>query len=866
LYDGVRIERLDNGLQVVFKPVAGAATVTTMLAYKVGAADEDLSATGLSHYLEHLMFKGTDKLMPGDIDRTTLRNGGRNNAWTNEDLTTYHFDFAADRWEAALAIEADRMRNLRIDEKHEFQQEKGAVIAELDGNEDNPFELELKAILPRLFGADSPYGHPVIGERLHVRRATAEGIKEYYDRWYHPNNAVLVIAGGFDPDRALRLVREKFGPIPAGTLPERKKARANSRTRPDRFEFESKFDVPRFVIGYNTVAVGHADEPALAVLASALTGGKSSRLYRTLVEDKRVVSAVSAGSQVGRYPGWFAVQAELLPGHKPAEVEKLVLDEIGRLAAEPLPEAELARVKRRLLAAEVFAKESVHSLAEDLAVGIALRGFDEHKKMLGRYAAVTAADVQAAARKYLNADTRVTVVSNPAGGNPAGGGKPDRPDPRRQPANPAGGGAGTELTRARKHVLPNGLTLLLLENHRLPVVAAQAFVRGVRLSEKPDQAGVASLMGSLLDEGTTSRSGREIADLIEGVGGDLAMNPAGGRVKVLTPDTDLGLSLLIDCLVRPAFPAEAFERLKVHSLAAIDEAQVRPDLKAELLFQEKIYGPMHPFGRPALGTKDTLARLTPDDCRAFHKATFVPDRTILAVVGDFDPAEVKARIERLTADWKPGGQPLPRLAPPEMPTGFIETIVSQADAAQLYFHLGHPGIRRSDDDFYPLMVMDYVLGTGSGFTDRLSGRLRDRQGLAYTVSANITGTAGEEPGVFHCFIGTFPDKLRQVQEAFIDEIRRIRTETPTSQEVGDAKSYLTGSIPFRVTTSDQVAEQLLQIERFGLGFDYLDVFRRKIDAVTPEQVRAVAARHLHPDRMVLVTVGAVDKDGKPLKK
>src|SRR5947209_14885339 len=194
-YEGIRTETLPNGLRVFLKPIPGAPVVTTMVAYKVGSADENLDATGLSHYLEHLMFKGTEKLMPGNIDRMTMRSGGRNNADTSEDMTVYHFDFAAEQWDTALRIEADRMRNLRIDTRHEFEQEKGAVISELEMDEDRPFDLEMKAVVPLLFGKTAPYGHPVIGEREHVRAATADVIKSHYDRWYYPNNASLVVVG-----------------------------------------------------------------------------------------------------------------------------------------------------------------------------------------------------------------------------------------------------------------------------------------------------------------------------------------------------------------------------------------------------------------------------------------------------------------------------------------------------------------------------------------------------------------------------------------------------------------------------------------------------------------------------------------------
>jgi zinc protease len=860
-YDGIREETLPNGLRVVLKPVPGAATVTTFLAYKVGASDEELSATGLSHYLEHLMFKGTDKIMPGDIDRTTLRNGGHNNAWTSEDMTTYHFDFAADRWEAVLDIEADRMRNLRIDDKHEFQQEKGAVIAELDRNEDNPFDLERKTILPRLFGQGAPYGHPVIGERPHVRGATASVIKAHYDKWYHPNNAVLVVCGGFDPAKAMELIRAKLGPIPAGTLPDRKTAPVVKRTEPIAYDFPSKFETPRLLIGYNTVPVEHSDEAALTVLATALSGGRTGRLYQTLVEDKQVASSASAHHAPGRYPGWFGVEVELLPDQSLAGTEELALAEIAKLAAAPLPDADLARVKRQILASDVFSKEGIHSLAEDIAVGVSLRGLEAHKKSLAKIEAVTAADVQRVASTYLDPKTRVTVASKPKTGG--GGGANEKPKTQRQAGTVTGSSGGYDLTKTQKVVLPNGLTLLLLENHRLPLVAAQAFIRGVRLSEPKELAGVASLTGSLLDEGSATRSSREIAAAIESVGGELSLSPSGGSVRVLTPDLDLGLGLLFDCLINAKFPADAFARLKAQSIAALDEAMQQPDSKAQMLFQSMVYGD-HPLSRPALGTRETLKKLKVDDCRAFHRANFVPNRTVIAVVGDFDPAVVRATIEKLTADWKPNDTPVP--AAPAMPKieKLVERIVPNADAAQLYLYLGHAGIRRSDPDYYSLLVMDYVLGTGPGFTDRLSSRLRDRNGLAYTVSASITGAAGEEPGAFVGYIGTYPDKLTQVKTIFLEEFRRIRDEPAKDNEVEDAKRYLLGSIPFRITTSDNVAEQLLQIERFHLGFDYLDEFRKRVGAVTPADVQAVARKHLDPDKLILVVVGAVDAAGKPL--
>ncbi|HJT77727.1 MAG TPA: pitrilysin family protein, partial [Gemmataceae bacterium] len=415
LYEGVRTEVLPNGLHVYLKPIKDSPVVTTMVAYKVGSSDEDLNHTGLSHYLEHLMFKGTDKIKPGDIDKITLRNGGANNAYTSEDYTIFFFDFAADRWEPALEIEADRMRNLRIDSAHEFEQEKGAVISELERDEDEPWDLEQKAILPLLFGKTSPYGHPVIGVAKQVRDATAAVIKAHYDKWYHPNNASLVIVGGFDPDHALARVKELFGPIPSAPLPPRKAVQKPPAKRPARLEMDSKFEVPRLLMGFNTVDTTDPDYIPLDVVQSLLTGGKTGRLYRKLVEEAEVASMVGTGNNAGRYPGWFSVQVQLLPGKDRDKVEKMVVQEIERLRDEPVTAAELKRVKQGLLSDAVFGRESAHNLADSIARGVTTNDLDFLKNYLPRATAVTAADVQRVARKYLDPHQRVVVWSIPGG-------------------------------------------------------------------------------------------------------------------------------------------------------------------------------------------------------------------------------------------------------------------------------------------------------------------------------------------------------------------------------------------------------------------------------------------------------------------
>jgi zinc protease len=868
LYEGIRTETLPNGLRIYLKPIPGAATITTMVAYKVGSSDELLDHTGLSHYLEHLMFKGTDKISPGDIDRITLRHGGANNAYTSEDYTIYHFDFASEHWEEPLKIEADRMQNLRIDAKHEFEQEKGAVISELERDEDQPWDLENKAIVPLLFGKTAPYGHPVIGEKKHVRDATAAIIKAHYDKWYHPNNASLIICGGFDPDKVLAKVKELFGPIPEVKLPERRKAPEAKRAGPTNQVIDSKFDVARVIIGFNGVKKGDPDFYALEVAQSVLASGKTGRLYKRLIEADELAAAVDASNMAGRYPGWFSVQAELVKDKSREKAEAALLDELKKLTKEPVTAGELKRVKQGIISSVIFGRETAHDLADSIAQGVTTNDLDYLKTYLAKIRAVTPDDVMRVAKKYFDVDQRVVVWSVPVPAKADKGGAGERgdrakPERQRKAAGDKAGAGEFSLKDAKKVVLPNGLTLLMFENRRLPIVVAQAFVRNARLNEPEDKLGIAQLTGSLLDEGTSKHTGAEIAEMIEGVGGALGLSSGGGSVKVLTPDREMGLKLLFECLTDPVFPKAAFDRKKEEILSAIADIETKPEDKASLLYHQSVYG-KHPFGRPVLGTADTVKKLTIDDLKAFHKKMFVPNNTIVAVVGDFDTKQLTEELTALTADWKKGDLPKPAIEEPVAPEKFVEKIVTMPAAAQLHFYMGQPGIRRNNPDYYKLLVMDYVLGTGPGFTDRLSAHLRDREGLAYTVRANISSSAGEEPGLFTCYIGTEPKNFAKVKGMFLDELNQIREEKAKAEEVEDAKQYLLGNLAFKFTSNEAIADQLLTAERYGLGFGYLDEYRKAVAAVTPDDVLAVAKKYIDPKHMVLVVAGAVDKEGKPL--
>ncbi len=681
-----------------------------------------------------------------------------------------------------------------------------------------------------------------------------------------------MICGGFDPDKAMAKVKELFGPIPRAELPERKKIPTEKPQRPARVTMDSKFAVPRLALAWNTVDSKSDDYPVLSVL-EALLNGRTSRLYKTLIEGNAVCSSVSASHNSGRYPGWFEIDLELLEKKDGDRTEKLVLEELKKLADQPISEAELKRVQRQLVSGAVFGRESVHDLADSIAQGVTSNDLDFLKTILPRVLAVTPADVQRVVKTYLDPEKRVVLWSVPKGDDKAPGarGGPADGTHRTRAGGPRGhrrrGGrrlpaAGREARRAAQR--PDAAPLRgppPADHHGPGRIAARQRLRTRRQArrrgaDRPAAAGVHQ-------EATT---GPEVADMIESVGGALELGSGGGTVRVLSSDRALGLGLLFECLTQPAFNKDDFMRQQQMLLSSLKEMETQPESVAERAYEALVYG-KHPRGRPAMGTVKTVAALTPADCAAFHQKVFTPSNVTVAIVGDFDAKEVADEIKTLTADWKKTDLETPQYPKIEMPKEFTQKIISMPESAQLHFYMGHVGVRRDNPDYYKLLVLDYILGVGPGFTDRLSSRLRDREGLAYTVRGTITQSADLEPGAFTCYIGTDSENFDRAKKEFLEELNRIRDTAPKPEEVADAKTYLVGSQSLRFSTAGEVAGQMLYVDRHHLGADYLSDYRKAIMAVTPADVlEAVAKKYLDPEHMVLVAAGAVDASGKPLGK
>lgn len=402
--------------------------------------------------------------------------------------------------------------------------------------------------------------------------------------------------------------------------------------------------------------------------------------------------------------------------------------------------------------------------------------------------------------------------------------------------------------------LSTGLTLLAVHNPGVQTFAC-AVSLDVRPGDEPDdRSGLANLVGECLDEGTRNYDALELATAVESIGGTLEGNHRGGLVMSPADQHKEATALLRELVLEPEFPGREVRRVQAEVLTEIKSDEDDPRAVASRRFRREVYG-RHPLGRSTQGTRASVAKLKPKDLRAFHDAWFRPAGGYVAASGPEDPERTLDRLEKVFRDFR--GKPPKHASTPD-----VDLAADSRDAhlpmprEQVHVFLGHVGIRRTHPDFYVLSVMDHILGTGPGFTSRCSRKLRDELGLCYAVSAGITASAGEEPGTFTAYIGTSPEHRQKAIDGFLDEIRRIRAESPATQELQDVKDYLTGSFVFGLERNSNLAAYAIRARRFGLGFDFLQRYPDLIRAITPDQVREAAERHLHPDRLVVISAGA----------
>jgi zinc protease len=868
---GISETTLGNGLRLLVKPQPENPVCACMIWYAVGARDEDVGETGLSHYLEHMQFKGTDKYPKGAIDKVTQKNGGSNNASTRNDCTEYHFTFPADRWPAALEIEANRMRNSDV-QQTEFDPEKNVVLQELKKDLDDPEDVLNEAVNSASFRVCG-YHHPVIGWPEDVETTTRERMKRYYLKHYTPDRATIVIVGGVDRDAVIADVVAKFSSIPRGDV-----VRHELAEPPPLGETRLTIrmgEVPRLLMAFRSVSISDPKEPWLDLVSSILAGDKTTRLEKRLV-DTAIAASASCWSDTRRDDGLFEIQVEPTEGHTLEECEAAVKEVLAEFVAKGPTAEEIARARAKIMAGQVFQQESSMGLGERLGSLAVVTDWRYHLRYPQVLASATADNLRDISKQVFDPTKAVVGRSVPAdeGGadkgdaakptGAGGGGAPHRSDAlgwikgargaaRRGESD---GGAASAIERAldlkpTRVVLDNGLTVILLRRTNAPVFFASLAVRDGRLGEATP--GLDTFVGSLFAEGTTAHTGEEIAAAIGAVGGSLSSAGAGVSSKTLSKDAGLALQLIAEVLTKPAFAADAIERIRGQQLQAIEQELDTPRAVADAKFRAAVYGSAHPLGHSANGNAESVKAITREQVVAHHARFFVPKNATLTIVSDQSPDAILPLVKEALGSWAGGEKPTLNL--PAIPTPAARSIHARVSKKQTNLFLGHVGVVRSDPDYVALEVMDNVFGTGAGFTDRLSQNVRDQKGLAYTVFGNITSNSGIVPGSLRVYAGTNPEDAARALTEMRKEVQGILDRPPTPEELAGAKAALRGGMVTRLETASDVATVLDLCERYGLGFDYPKRYLEALEKVTSEDVVRVGKSHIHPDALVEVVVG-----------
>ncbi len=411
---------------------------------------------------------------------------------------------------------------------------------------------------------------------------------------------------------------------------------------------------------------------------------------------------------------------------------------------------------------------------------------------------------------------------------------------------------------ADREVLANGMALLHSEKKGLPIVTVVVAIKSGAIVEPAEKAGLANLTADLLNEGTKGRSSKEISEAIEFVGGSLSTSGGGDYItaslSVLKKDIGLGFELLSDIILNPTFSDAEIQRRKKAIKNSIIQQKEDPGAIASKAFAEAVFG-KHPYGRPVEGTEESLDGITREDITAFHREYYLPNSTIMTVVGDINKNELKSLLDRYFMDWQRKDIKDISLDAPvfeEKP----KVIRIQKNLTQANIILGHLGIKRDDPDYYAVSVMNYILG-GGGFASRLMDNIRDNKGLAYDVHSFFS--ANKYGGSFQAGLQTKNESANTAIEEILKEMERIKTGPVADSELNDAKSYLTGSFPLRIDSNKKMAGFLIAVEYYGLGLDYVDNYKKFIEAVTKDDILRAAKKYLHEKNYVLVVVGDLEK-------
>lgn len=879
---------LPNGLRVITVEQPAAPVVAVHLWYHVGSKDEQPGRQGFAHMFEHMMFRGTDRLGPEDHFKFVRRTGGDCNAYTSFDQTVYVQTLPAEQLELALWLEAERLAFLRIDQAS-FDTERKVVEEERRLGLNRPYGTIAEKALAELFGGRA-YGWSPIGNIAHLRASSVQDLRDFWQRYYVPNNATLVIVGDIKHAPAQDLAARYFAWMPREAEPPRvPQGRAGGFKSRSITLKDDNAPAPGVGAIWRIVPNRHDDFIPLQLLGTILGGGESSRLHRELVADKQLAVVALATAFSLEYDGLFAAAGIMTPfsRNSPAVLDAIKAH-VERVKNEPVTDKELLKAKNQLLAS--LAQQELTAASRATAVGSAAvlqgdtrRAFDQ----LERVRAVTAADLQRVARQYLALDEMVsgTIEQNllgsflgrkksaeeesPITAKPETGPPPKVKAGLRRPAKfpdhpPVAERSSPKPQPAERFELANGLKVIVVPRANAEYVTMELCTRHGAWSEaKP---GAASLAASLISKGTAAKSEKELADELEtyaiALSGNASMDATAVTVGCLKRELPRAARLLAEVVRTPTFPETEFKKQKKQLLTSLAISAKEPSTIAQREFRRALYGD-HPYARSETGEPKDVDALTTADLRTWWTQHIHPQRSVLIFAGMDDVAQCRAIAESAFGDWRVEGaeaaQP-PKEPPTAQPTRIV--LVDQPGAIQSQIRIGQRAFRRDHADFaVGRVVSDYF---GGSFSSRLNEVIRVQKGLTYGASGGFSPERWDGRFVVSTFSKT--ESTAAAVQAALDEIERVRREGPTDHELSDTKSAFRGRLALQRETPRQVAEELWRSELYGLPADHVEKTLARAAAVSPEECLSFAREWIDPARLVIVVVGSAEQLRAELEK
>jgi len=852
----IHFEVLPSGLTLLLREARSVPVAALQIWTRVGSADEGPGESGLAHFHEHMLFKGTARRGVGEVAGEVEGLGGQINAWTSFDATAYHATLPADVLAQGLDVLVDAVRRPTFPEE-EVAREIGVVLEEIARSEDDPGHVIGDAVFAECYRAH-PYRRPILGTRESVSAITRERLQAFHRRWYAPDRFVVVAAGDFDADALAAQVRDAFADAaPSGAAAARPAEPEQTALRT--VVLQRPFERTALDLSWVTTPLAHEDTPYLDLLAFVLGEGDSSRLVRRVKERDGLADRIDASSYTPLDAGLFSVTVDLDP-ERVEDCLAAVSREVERLRSEPVRREELEKAAANFLAMEHYERESVNGMAGKLGSFQVLAG--DWRREAGYMRAIrtaTPADLLRVAQRYL-APERLTVGALlPEAAAPLA-------EKRIHDAVERGAGRARRVVQARRaeagdatlqsYALGSGATLHVLPRRDVGVVAVRAAMLGGLLAETEATAGIGQFLTDLWMRGTRSRSAADLARTIESLAADLdgfsGRNSLGLGLDVTSERLEPALDLFAEVLLEPSLDAEELERQRRETLAALVRREDRLGVKTFDLLQAGLY-PGHPYGLPAQGTESSVKALSRAALLEHHGRLVRAENLVLAVAGDADPDRIAEGLsQRLSEiDDAPFVAPAsPPLAP--LPDG-MHVVEQRKAREQAHLALGFRGLTVDDEDRYALEVIAQLLAGQGG---SLFLELRDRRSLAYSVSAmNVEGMA---PGLFATYIATSPERLDEAREGMLAELRKVLDAPPGEAELARARRYLIGGHAIDGQRSASRALHAALDARYGLGPDASRRYTERIRAVAPDDVLRVARRVLTLDRCILAQIHPPD--------